>query len=655
MAIIKYERGSDGVVRESVSNDGGKSFSSTGANSSNGYSGSSYKAPTTNSGSSPSSSKKPASTSSNKNTGNSSNKNTGNSGYSGYTQDQYNNQSAYLDNMINTGTAGQKEWAKSELNNLNSQYGGNKNSGGNGYFMPTNPDGSGVQYNNTDVGTWDTSGQKWTNVGGTDDVNYAISGDNGTIIVTDSNGVQTRFLPTSADYNSFFNNMMNDIKAAGNSYTPHYTNDDGEATKKAYTWGNEDLQYAMQQAAKENPGLSVEDYVMSFYDRIGQANAAGDGTVTVPSVDAELDRLGLSDWNSQNAILTAGQTLLPGNEFVTIGPDKTGDEGTWGFYGGQQYRLDGDLADFVEYVNGKTGNLNNNLSYIFGDMANNPYAQQDPEFMEQYQQGQNQFNNISGITGNSGTNGSYTGNANVDGVISYINSVNNYNSATGGTINVLDMVQDFLNSGLEANRDFLAQQRSMAEQQAQQQASDAYVNKILAGDAMAEQMSAMGLGTSGAVQSAQMGIQGDYSNNLAAIRNNLSTMLNSLSEQEMQILADYYNNMANYAYQVSNDEADRALQNAQLALQLQQTQYDQEMARQQMAFQQAQFDWQKQQADREFANSQSQYNDSQKQYAEETAYAQRLQQAAQYANLYNAGAISAADYQNALKQLGFTV
>ena len=631
MAIIKYERGSDGVVRESVSNDGGKTFSQTGANSSNGYSGSS-------------SSKNPASSSGNKNAGNSSNKNNGNSGYSGYTQDQYNNQSAYLDNMINTGTAGQKAWAQAEKDKLNSQYGGNKNTG-NGYFMPTNPDGSGVQYNNTDVGTWDTSGQKWSNVGGTDGVNYAISGDNGTIIATDSNGVQTRFLPTSADYNSFFNNMMNDIKAAGNSYTPHYTNDDGEATKKAYTWGNEDLQYAMQQAAKENPGLSVEDYVMSFYDRIGQANAAGDGTVTVPSVDAELDRLGLSDWNSQNAILTAGQNLLPGNQFLTIGPDNTGDDGTWAFYGGQQYRVGGDQADFVNYVNGKTGNLNNNLSYIFGDMANNPYAQQDPEFMNQYLQGQGQFNNISGITGNSGTNGSYTGNANVDGVINYINSVNNYNSATGGTINVLDMVQDFLNSGLEANRDFLAQQRSMAEQQAQQQASDAYVNKILAGDAMAEQMSAMGLGTSGAVQSAQMGIQGDYSNNLAAIRNNLSTMLNSLSEQEMQILADYYNNMANYAYQVSNDEADRALQNAQLALQLQQTQYDQEMARQQMAFQQAQWEWQQRQAAQQNANDQYQY------YTENQNN-QKEQQANRYENLYDAGLIGGSQLMNALNGLG---
>lgn len=644
MAIIKYERGSDGVVRESVSNDGGKSFSSTGANSSNGYSGSSYKAPTTNSGSSPSSSKKPASTSSNKNTGNS-----GGSNYSDYNQSQYDNQKAYLESLIRQG-GGNASWAQNELNNLNSQYGGNKNSGGSGYFMPTNPDGSGVHYNNTDVGTWDTSGQKWTNVGGTDGVNYAIANSNGTIIATDSNGVQTRFLPTSADYNSFFNNMMNDIKAAGNSYTPHYTfgvdrDLDGQQEyhdTKAYTWGNADLQYALQQAAKENPGLSVEDYVKSFYDRIGQANAAGDGTVTVPSVDAELDRLGLSDWNSQNAILTAGQTLLPGNEFVTIGPDNTGDDGTWAFYGGQQYRVGGDQADFVNYVNGKTGNLNNNLSYIFGDMANNPYAQQDPGFMQQYLQGQSQFN--SGAYPSAG-NGAITGNQNVDNVINYWNSMNNYGNMAGGgsvgTSSLLELLQGYLDSGLEANKGFLEQQKALAQQNAEKAASDAYVNQMLQQDAVRQQMSALGLGTSGALQSAQMGIQGNYGNNLSEINSNLNTMLSSLSEQELQMLTDYYNNMANYAYDVTQYEQQQALQQAQLALQQQQAMYDQQMAERELAMQQAKWDWEMQ----NYANEQAQYQN-------ETDYTRKQQEAKYYAQLYDAGQISALQYQLKLQELG---
>ena len=647
MAIIKYERGKDGVTRESVSNDGGKSFSSTGANSSNGYSGSAYKPPSSNSGSS-SSSKKPASTSSNKNTGNS-----GGSNYSDYNQSQYDNQKAYLESLIKQG-GGNASWAQNELNNLNSQYGGNKNSGGNGYFMPTNPDGSGVHYNNTDVGTWDTSGQKWTNVGGTDDVNYAISGDNGTIIVTDSNGVQTRFLPTSADYNSFYQNMLADIQNAGNRYTPHYTfgvdqDLDGEKEyydTKAYTWGNPNLQYALQQAAKENPGLSVEDYVLSMYNRIGTTR--NDGTVvTLDDVNKELGRLGLSDYNSQNAVLTAGQNLLPGNEFLTIGPDKTGDEGTWGFYGGQQYRVGGDQADFVNYVNGKTGNLNNNLSYIFGDMANNPYAQQDPGFMQQYLQGQSQFN--SGAYPSAG-NGAITGNQNVDNVINYWNSMNNYGNVSGnsgsvGTSSLLELLQGYLDSGLEANKGFLEQQKALAQQNAEKAASDAYVNQMLQQDAVRQQMSALGLGTSGALQSAQMGIQGNYGNNLSEIQSNLNTMLNGLSEQELQILTDYYNNMANYAYDVTKYEQDRAMQNAQLALQQQQAQYDRQYQQQQLALQQQQWEWQQRQAAQQNANSQYQYyNDTQN--------SQKESQADRYENLHNAGVISGSQLMNALNGLG---
>ena len=54
---------------------------------------------------------------------------TGNTGanntgiYNGYTADQYNNQAAYLQNMIATGTEGQRVWAQTELAKLNAQYG----------------------------------------------------------------------------------------------------------------------------------------------------------------------------------------------------------------------------------------------------------------------------------------------------------------------------------------------------------------------------------------------------------------------------------------------------------------------------------------------------------------------------------------------------
>lgn len=726
MAIIRYERGSDGVVRESVSNDGGKTYTQTGATSSNGYSGG-YKGTGTGGTSSSSktsstSSGKTSGTSSNKTSSSSSSSSSGGTNYSGYTQAQYDNQSAYLNNLIsqgggnatwaqnelnklnsqysggssttssssgttsNKGTTssagsttssggtnysgytqdqynnqsaylqgliaqggGNATWAQNELNNLNSQYGG----GTSGYWQENAAGTGGTQYNNTDVGTWDTSSDKWTHVAGTGGVNYAISNDNGTIIVTDSNGFQTRFLPTNADYNQFYGGMMSDIGNAGNSYTPthNWTTANGtNVTTKNYLLGNSDLKYALEQnmQATGSNTYDIDAYVLSLYNRVGTQRA--DGTiVTLADVDAELNRLGLSDYNSQNAIYTAGGTLLPGNEFVTThgdnGQTSNSADSTWASYGGQDYLIGGDSANYVNYVNGKTGNTNN-LSMIFGDMANNPYAMQDPEFLAQYNQNLNNFNNTAGITT---TNpGSITGNVNVDNVINYVNSMNNYNQATGGTmggVNLLDMVQGYLNSGLEANQAFLAQQRTMAEQQAQQQASDAYVNQVLQGDAMKQQMSAAGMGTSGALQSALLGVQGNYNSNLNTIQNNLNTMLNGLSEQELQILTDYYNNMANYAYQVTNDERDYAMQQAQFALQQQQAQYDRQFQQQQLALQQQQHEWQRQQTAQQNANDQYRYyNDTQN--------SQKESQADRYENLHNAGVISGSQLMNALNGMG---
>ena len=74
-----------------------------------------------------------------------------------------------------------------------------------------------------------------------------------------------------------------------------------------------------------------------------------------------------------------------------------------------------------------------------------------------------------GIGGGNGTNYSPTGYQNVDSVIQYVNSLNNYNAAAGNggagnTTNLLDMLQSYLNSGLDANKDFIQQQRTQAEQ-----------------------------------------------------------------------------------------------------------------------------------------------------------------------------------------------
>lgn len=568
MAVIKYERGKDGVIRESVSNDGGKTYSQTGANSSNGYSGSAYKAPTVNNGS-----------------GQSGNKNAG------------------------------------------------SNNSNNGYWHE-NPDGSGKQYNNTDVGQWDTSGQKWSNVGGTQGVNYAISSDNGTIIATDSNGVQTRFLPTSQDYNSFYQNMLNDIKTAGNNYTPQntFTNQNGTYTTKDYTAGNSDLQYALQQAAKTNPGISVGDYAESLYNRVGSTRSDG-SMVTLDDVTKELTRLGLSDYLPGNAVFTSGQNLLPGNEFGRFGEDATGDEGQWYFYGGQQYRVGGDQDNFVDYVNGKTGNLKNNLSYIFNDMANNPYAQQDPEFLNAYLQGQGQFNTA---------NGSITGNTNVDNVINYVNSINNFNQAMGtGSSDLWSEIKAMLQGGLESQQAFLASQRTQAEQNAEELARHAYVNNKLQGDGLKEALSASGLGTSGAMQSAQLGVQSNYNNILGEIRRNLNTMLSGLSEQELKALTDYTNNMTDYAYRIQNDEQDRAYQNAQLYMQQLEMQQNQQQQAWENAYKQQLLELDRQK-----------YADNQAQYQDEIDYGKKLDSADYYSQIYNAEKMSTAEYQRVLRELG---
>ena len=158
---------------------------------------------------------------------------------------------------------------------------------------------------------------------------------------------------------------------------------------------------------------------------------------------------------------------------------------------------------------------------------------------------------------------------------------------------------------------------------------------------MNETLSAQGLGTSGAMQSAQLGLQNQYNSNINAINQNLSTLLSSLSQQELQALSDYYSNMGQYTYQVTNDEANRALQQAQLALQQQQAAYEREYQQQQLAMQQAQWEWQKQQAERGYENTLSQQ-----------AYNQKLQQAAYYQDMYNNGLLSDMGLVNSLSNLG---
>ena len=524
---------------------------------------------------------------------------------------------------------------------------GNSPSGGNG----GNQGNTGSSGNKGST-TVNSAGTTWNNYAGATGKQYSVAGSNGTIRVTQKDGSTRTVLPTDADYSVTQKAMQADLQGNGVNYTPTHQGFNGNVdyTTKDYVTGNNNLKYALEQAAKNSgTGQSgTEEYAKSLYNRIGTQRADGT-TVTLDDVNKELDRLGLSDYNSSNALLTAGGKLLPGNEFLKYKDDAglttNSPDSRWVSYGGQDYLMGGDSANWAQYVNGKTGNLDN-LSYIFGNMQNNPYAQQDREFMQAYQNAQNQFNAAGGIGAGNGTNYSPTGYQNVDSVIQYVNSLNNYNAAAGNggagnTSNLLDMLQSYLNSGLDANKDFIQQQRAQAEQAASQQASDAYVNSRRAQNSLREQLSALGLGTSGALQSGQVGLQGDYSTNLNTINSNLDSMLSNLSQQELQVLSDYYNNMANYAYQVTNDEANRALQEAQLALQQQQAAYDQQYQQQQLAMQQAQWEWQKQQAEREYENTLSQQD-----------YNKKLQQASNYWDAYNAGVLGDEGLYNALYGLG---
>lgn len=496
--------------------------------------------------------------------------------------------------------------------------------GSSGGSRPSGGGSSGSYTNN--------SGTKWNQYQGATGKKYDVAGSNGTIKVTYGDGTYRYVRPGDADFDSTTNAMRDDLRGNGINYTPthDFSNANGNWQMKDYLSGNSNLKYALEQAAKNSSTgqTSVNDYVKSLYNRIGTQSANG-GTVTLDDVNKELGRLGLSDYDSNNAIYTAGGNLLPGNDLVKFGPDKTGDEGMWAFYGGQQYRTGGDQNDFVQYVNGKTGNLDN-LSFLFGDMANNKYAQQDPAYLAAYQQALGQFNQAANGGNFSGMG--MTGNQNVDNAINYINSIGNYYDVTGGGYggsSLLDQIKELLGSGLSANQDFLAQQRKLAEQQAEQMGRSAWVNSQLQQDMMREGMSAMGLGTSGALQSAQLGVQSNYNNALGDINSNLNNMLSSLNAQELQMLSDYYNNMTNYAYNISNDEANRKMQQAQLAMQQQQMLYEQEMAKQQMALQQQQWEWQKQQAQ----------------------YDRKQNQGAIYQDLYNQGMMSDAGLYNALSNL----
>lgn len=473
---------------------------------------------------------------------------------------------------------------------------------------------------------------------------YNVSGANGAITVNRPDGTSKTVQRGDADYQATLDAMQKD----GVNYTPNttYTNQNGTYTTKSYTAGNKDLQYALEQAAKgSSTGVSVDDYVNSLYNRVGSQRADG-STVSLNDVTNELTRLGLQDYLPGNAIYTAGGRLLPGNEFVSYhdnnGQTSNSEDSRWASYGGQDYLIGGDSNNFVNYVNALTGNYNN-LDYIFGgqNMANNPYAQENPEFLNQFNQqlaalyaqaagnaGNGAGGNVNGVVNNNYSNNSLGG---------YVGSLGSLGAATGQnnyTSGLWSEIEAILRGGNDAYNKFLDSQQATANRNAEELARQAWVRSQLAGDGLKEGLSAAGLGASGALQSAQLGVQNSFNNSLADINNSLNDMSTSINEQKLAALTDLNKNLTDYAYQIQSDEYNRAMQQAQLYQQ--QLEYQKALEQQQ---------W-------ENAYNQQLLDIQNKQYADETANAQKAQQAEYYANLYNIGQISGAQYQQYLRQLG---
>lgn len=472
---------------------------------------------------------------------------------------------------------------------------------------------------------------------------YNVSGANGAITVNRPDGTTSTVQRGDADYAATLKAMQDD----GVNYTPNttYTNQNGTYTTKSYTAGNKDLQYALEQAAKgSSTGVSVDDYVNSLYNRVGSQRADG-STVSLQNVTDELTRLGLQDYLPGNAIYTAGGTLLPGNEFVSYhdnnGQTSNSEDSRWASYGGQDYLVGGDSNNFVNYVNALTGNYNN-LDYIFGgqNMANNPYAQENPEFLNQFNQqlaalyaqagGNNGMN--PGGSMNGAVNNTVNNNYNNNSLGGYVGSLGALSGATGNNYasDLWSQIEAMLRGGNDAYNQFLDSQQATAEKNAEELARQAWVNSQLAGDGLKEGLSAAGLGASGALQSAQLGVQNSFNNSLANINNSLNDMSANINEQKLAALTDLNKNLTDYAYQIQNDEYNRAMQQAQLAMQQQQMAYEQEMAKQQLAMQQAQYDWQRQQAE----------------------YENKVNQGTLYQGLYDAGLMSDMGIVNSLSNLG---
>lgn len=395
----------------------------------------------------------------------------------------------------------------------------------------------------------------------------------------------------------------------------------------------------------ENADIGVNGFVQNAYNTYNNAN----------DLNNYLASAGMSDFDTNNATLTAGRDIIPGGSAKQYQSTHVGADGSnsanslWLTYGGRDYLIGGDSANFAQYANGKVDNLvylpdgqtniyggtvaldangnaihqNNydNRDYLLGNLLNNPYIQNDPNLYGAVRQNMTNYDYGTGTNMNAGTGmpnnetatpGYYTGNVNVDSTINNINNMLDYSVQTGNS-DLYNSIVQLLTNGLDTTKEWLAGQKDQANKNAESQARAARVNQLLQQQALNEAYSAAGIGTTGAVQSGMQSINNSYNGALNDINSNLATLLGNLDEQELKALGDYYSNLAQYNYNITNDDLDRQYKYAALAQDQAQFNANQQLQQQELAQRQAQQELENQWYEREYADKLLQQADAQAQ------------------------------------------
>lgn len=470
-----------------------------------------------------------------------------------------------------------------------------------GSFTSTNSSGNSVS------GNYGTGMNDWSSQGtGATGKTYATSNNNQSIYVARPDGTTSVVNKGDPNYNATENAMKTDLGGAGINYNPTYTttvhrdvkeNANGgydidyskpqTFTTQAYLPGNEALQKAFTEAGKQQLGISLNDYVKSLYDSVGTEG----GYANKDSLNAGLGALGLTDFDTEHALYSAGGNIIPGGNAKQFGEldDTAGNNilvngkpqgGMYYNYGGQSYLMNGDAANLAQFANGQTGNWTAS-DYILGNLTANPMVQGDQNLNQLAQAGTNYYNNLGFGQNANGTqtdangviqpgtvnpNGTvnYTGNSKVDSTINYVGNVLDYAIQTGDS-DLYAQVAAILSQGLKYQQEFLDKQRDRAESKASDQKSAAWVSNQIAARNLKQQLAAQGLGTTGALVGGMVGLQNSYNNAIGQINDGLIEMLSNLDSEELKLLSDHFNNLGQYKYQIGSADLDRALQREKMA------------------------------------------------------------------------------------------